>query len=101
MNNCRKSTELRREEILKIAVEIAIECGLPAVSGTAISKRMGVSRPAVAYHARSMPALRDDVMREAVASGILSLIAHGLSVGNPIATAAPAKLRRRAVESLL
>lgn len=101
MNNCRKSTKLRREEILKIAMAIAIKSGLPAVSGTAIAKRMGVSRPAVAYHIPNVQALRDDVMREAVTSEILSLIAHGLSVGNPIATAAPAKLRRRAAESLL
>ncbi len=101
MNTCRKAGKLRREEIFNAAVAIATEHGLPAVSGSKIANRLGVSRPAVAYHITDMATLRDNVMREAVASEILSLIAHGLSVGNPIALAAPAKLRRRAAESLL
>jgi AcrR family transcriptional regulator len=91
----------RKEEILAAALKVATESGLAAVSGKKIANVLGVSRPAVAYHTVSMPGLRKDVMREAIRLEVLTVIAQGLAIGDPIAQAAPEALRRRAAEGLV
>ena len=97
----RTTTEIRKEEILAVALKIATVSSLAAVSCKKIATSLGVSRPAVAYHIVSMPSLRKDVMREAIRLEVLTVIAQGLAVGDPIAQAAPEALRRRAADGLV
>jgi AcrR family transcriptional regulator len=99
--NKRTPTKVRKEEILAAAIEIAKVSGLAAVSGKKIAAALGVGRTGVMYHIISMHDLRCDVMRIAIETEELAVIAQGLAVGDPIAQEAPEALRRRAVEMLV
>ena len=97
----RKSHAVQKEAILAAALGIAKASGLAAVSGKKIAARLGVSRPAVAYHIINMGTLRREVMAEAVRLEELSLIAQGLANGDPAAMGAPESVRRAAAEGLV
>ena len=97
----RTLTAVRKDEILTAALEIAVASGLAAVSGNKIAAALGVRRPTVAYHITSMGELRRDVMREAVRTEALIVIAQGMAIGDAIALGAPEELRRRAVGVLV
>jgi AcrR family transcriptional regulator len=97
----RKPADVRREEILDTAYEIAVADGLASVSGTQIARRLNVSRGTVTYHVKSMKTLKCDVMKRAVRLRALGLIAQGLVVHNPVAVRAPVDLRREAAELLI
>lgn len=101
MTKKRSSAKVRREEILAAALDIAERSGLAAVSGKKIANALGVQRPTVMYHIVDMAALRQDVMREAIRTEVLAVIAQGLALGDAIAQGAPKGLRRRAAEVLV
>ena len=101
MNKKRVPTKVHKERILAAALDIAKTSGLAAVSGKKIAAALGVGRTNVTYHIVSMHELRCDVMRQAIETEELTIIAQGLATGDPIAQEAPEALRRRAVEMLV
>jgi len=101
MKNKRTPTKVRKEEILSAALDIAKTSGLAAVSGKKIAAALGVGRTGVMYHIVSMHKLRCDVMRQAIETEELAVIAQGLAAGDPMALGAPEDLRRRAVDTLV
>ena len=101
MTNKRTPTKVRKEEILVAALDIAKVSGLAAVSGSKIANALGLRRTAVMYHIVSMHELRCDVMRQAIETEELAVIAQGLATGDPIAREAPEELRIRAAAMLV
>ncbi len=101
MTKKRSSAKVRKEEILAAALDIAKQSGLAAVSGKKIANALGVMRPTVMYHIVDMATLRHDVMREAIRTEVLAVIAQGLALGDVIAQGAPRDLRRRAAAVLV
>jgi len=101
VTNKRTPTKVREEEILSAALDIAKASGLAAVSGKKIAAALGIGRTGVMHHIVSMHSLRQAVMRRAIKTEELDIIAQGLATGDPIAQEAPEELRRRAVEMLV
>lgn len=101
MTNKRTPTKVRKEEILNAALDIAKTSGLAAVSGKKIAAALDIDRTGVMYHIVSMHELRCDVMRLAIKTEELTVIAQGLATGDPIAQEAPEGLRRRAADMLV
>jgi hypothetical protein len=95
----------RDERILQAAVALTLE-GVP-LSHESLRRRAGVSKGTICNYgapaaphdrlARPMQAIRDDVMRRAVRDEYVSIVRAGLAASDPIALAAPADLRARAM----
>lgn len=96
-----RPTEITQEAIVGVALDIAAEVGLAAVSGSKVAARLGVSRAAVAYHVQSMGWLRKEVMRRAIDGRVLSVVAQGLASGDATAHAAPEEVRQAAAAGLV
>ena len=97
----RTPTKVRKEEILSAALDIAKTSGLAAVSGKKIAAALGIGRTGIMHHIISMHELRCAVMRRAIKTEELVIIAQGLAAGDPIAQEAPEGLRRRAADMLV
>jgi len=90
----------RAERVCRAAVAVAGAEGLAAVSRSRVAEAARVSLGTVSNAYGTMQALRDAVMHEAVSRPILSILAQGLAMGDPIARAAPEPVRQAALASL-
>ena len=90
----------RAERVCRAAVHVAATEGLAAVTRSRVAEAARVSPGTVSNAYGSLPALRDEVMREAVRVPVLSILAQGLAMGDPIARAAPEPVRAAALASL-
>lgn len=90
----------RKAQILSAALKVCESFGYARVTRGQIAERAGCAPTLVAYHFGAMPALRRDIMREAVRVECLPVIAQGLALRDPHVLKAPEELRRRAVEAL-
>jgi len=95
----RKAPDVRRAEILGAAVRVAAHVGYNRMTRQQIAAAAGCSAPTVQYYFTTMEALRRAVMRHAVRSELLPVIAQGLVAGDRQAKRAPADLQRVALES--
>ncbi len=100
MQRTRKKPDERRDLILAAAVTAALSGGLMHVTRADIATRANVAPSLVSHYFDSMISLRDEVMRSAVESNCLQLVAQGVAMNNPIAMAAPHALRADALASL-
>lgn len=101
MKTARVKTTIRKEEILKAAAGLACVKGYSQVTRDDIGKAVGLVGSAVQYHFKTMPQLRRDLMRYAVAHRILKVIAQGLVAQDPYALKADERLQRAAIETAL
>jgi len=89
------------EAILDAAMHFAALDGYNNLRRDPIALRAGVANGSVTNLAGNMQGLQDQVMRRAVATEHLGIVAQGLAHGDPIAQQAPDELKRKALANLL
>lgn len=91
----------RKAQILKAALTLcSVKTSVPRVTREEIAEVVGIPPTLITYHFGTMPALRRDIMREAVRTECLPVVAQGIALRDPHALKAPEKLRQRALQSL-
>ena len=90
----------RIAQILSAALVVASKVGYARLTREDIAKRADVPASLISYHLGTMPALRRKIMREAIRTECLPVVAQGLAIRDRFALKAPAELRARAVASL-
>lgn len=100
MKPTRLNPAQRRRELLDAALALATEGHYMRVSRYAIAKRAGCSDSLIQHHLGTMCKLRRAVMRAAVMTECLPVIAQGIVAKDPQALKAPAALRERALTSV-
>ena len=93
--------EVRRDQILTAAVEMAMTEGYLKLTRDGVAERAGVAMGQVNHIFSTMTKLRRAVMRCAVKRELLPIIASGLAVGDTTAHNAPDRLKQQALSSLL
>ena len=96
VSKSRVPAELRRENILSIAVEMARERGYHKITRDTVAEKAGVSCGLVTKYFGTMNQLRVDVMRRAIKQSIPEIVAQGLANGDSRAKKAPAELKAQA-----
>lgn len=82
------------------ALRLAEANGYQSVTRVQIAEDQGCSRGLVLHYFGETIALRDGIMRHAIAAGNLTVLAQGLAVSDPIALRAPKALKRQALARL-
>lgn len=90
----------RKAQILKAALTLCQTASYARITRDQIAKEAGIPSSLIGYHFGTMPALRRDIMREAVRKGCLPVIVQGLAIRDPHALKAPEELRRQALRSM-
>lgn len=92
----RLKPEVRKEQILTAALELAGESHYLKLTRDTIAEAVGLSGPAVQYHFKTVTQLRNAIIRAAVKREDLVVIAQGLGAKEPHAEKASAELQQRA-----
>lgn len=92
----RANPELRREQILNVAVDMAIKDGYNNIRRNGIAETAGVSENLVTNYFNTMTQLRRDIIRVAIKKEIPEIIAQGLANGDKHARKAPPELKEKA-----
>lgn len=87
----------RLSQILSAALKAAAKQGYQRITRETIARAAGVSEALVTYHLGTMPELRRAVMREAIRTECLPVVAQGVTSRDRHALKAPAELQRKAV----
>lgn len=87
----------RKRQIAITAHNVAKQDGLASLSWRAVADACGVSHGTIRHHFGTPEALREEVVRLAVAWKTLSIIAQGLIARSPAAMAAPERLKQAAL----
>lgn len=95
------SRKIESSRILDAAVFVAKRDGFNKINRDQIALKAGVSTGVVSQAFGTMIKLKRTVMRHAIHSEIIEIIAVGLGVRDKTAMKAPDELKRRALESLL
>lgn len=93
----RADPALRKESILKVALELAERDGYQKITRQQIAEAAGVSTGVINQRFGTMDSLRNDIMRRAVKTQCLAVIAQGLVSWNPHAMKAPIELKEKAL----
>ena len=96
----RANPELRKTQILAVAVDVARKVGCHGVTRDEVAHRAGVSMGLVSKYFGTMNQLRRAIMRAAIKQEIPEIVAKGLANGDPHARKAPAELKALAVSTL-
>lgn len=100
MKSKRLPPEARGQLLLGVALREARKCGLAKLTRERIAIAAGVSPGLVSHSLGTMANVRRDVMRQAVVTEDLRVVAEGLATRNPIAMKAPEALRTRAAAAM-
>jgi len=92
--------EQRRQQILLVAVDLAIKHGYIKLTRQQIAQQAGVTDSLVTKYFSTMPKLRRDILRYAVRNEILPVIAQGLANNDPHVKKASEALKIRARNSI-
>jgi len=92
----RTNPELRREQILNVAVEMAIKQGYNNIRRKGIAETAGVSENLVSNYFSTMTKLKRDIIRVAIKREIPEIIAQGLANNDRHAKKAPKNLKNQA-----
>lgn len=96
----RLDPKVRKAEILAVAVQRASLLGLAGLRRDDVAQAAGVANGLVTRYFNTMTQLRRAVVRAAIHSENLPLIAQALANRDPDAMKAPEELRKRALASL-
>lgn len=96
----RANPALRKEHILRAAVELARERGYKHVTRDSIAAAAGVSVGLVSHYFATMKQLQRDIMRYAVQHGVAEIVAQGLALRDDHARKASPELKQRAAAFL-
>jgi AcrR family transcriptional regulator len=100
MSNARLPPKDRTKILLDVATKLAAEHGWLGVTRQQIAHAADVSPALVSARLGTMENLRRSVMRHAIATEALPIIAEGLVARDRLALKAPQALRDRAVASI-
>lgn len=95
------STNAMRCNILEAAYQLAQLDGWTNFKRDDVAEKAGVATGSVSHHFRTMDGLRDAVMRKAIQTECLSIVADGLAARNKYAQSAPEGLKRQSLETLI
>lgn len=87
---------MNKERIIEAAYVVAQEYGFSGITRSRVAKAAFISPGLVNHYLGTMDELRDEVMKMAISKGDLPIIRYGLAVNDPIAEAAPVKLKKQA-----
>lgn len=96
-----EETNVMRCNILEAAYQLAQKDGWNNFKRDDVSDLAGVGAGSVNHHFKTMSQLRDTVMRKAIQTGCLTIVADGLAARNKYAQQAPEALKREALETLI
>lgn len=100
VSKSRANPELRKSQILGVALAQAKAVGYHKVTRDAIADGAGVSMGLVTRYFGTMGQLKRAVMRAAITQGVAEVVAQGLANGDPQARKAPAELKAQAAAVL-
>ncbi len=100
VNKSRANPELRRDQILGVALEQAKTVGYHKVTRDSIAEGAGVSMGLVTRYFGTMVQLKRAVMRAAIARSVPEVVAQGLANGDPQARKASPELKALAANLL-
>jgi len=92
------SSEDRKLQILQHAMKLSEIHGFTGFSSLDIAKAVGCGHPLIFHHFGTMGNLRSDLMRMAVQTKNMLVLAQGIVARNPIAVAAPESLKKQALK---
>lgn len=92
--------ELRKDQILNIAIEMAKTGGYHKISRDSIAKKAGVSQGLVSNSFHTMKQLRRAIMRAAIHRKIPEIVAQGIANQDDQAKKAPPELKKQALDLL-
>jgi AcrR family transcriptional regulator len=92
----RFAPEIRYEQVLQAAVELAREIGYQQLTRNKIADFAGVSPALVSHYLGSMVETVDKVIEAAISGKVLEIIAQGLTYQNELIMNAPRELREQA-----
>lgn len=92
--------EIRRSQILDKAVELATTIGYGVLSRDKLAAALGCAPGTVSHHFGTMPQFRRALMRHAIQTKNLPVLAQGLAVKDAHALKAPENLKKQALASL-
>ncbi len=101
VSKTRANPQLRRDNILNVAVGMAKSAGYNKITRDKIAEGAGVSMGLVTRYFGTMSQLKTAIMRRAVKQGILEIIAQGLANGDDHAKNAPIELKTEAAAFLI
>jgi AcrR family transcriptional regulator len=90
-----------KDKILDAAFTLACEGGYRALRRDMIAERAGVAGGTVNLHYGKMDDLKAAIMKRAIESEQLDILAAGMAECDPVAMKAPKPLRVRALQTLL
>jgi AcrR family transcriptional regulator len=90
-----------KDKILDAAFALAVECGYRGIRRDMIAERAGVAGGTVNLHYSTMENLKAEIMRRAIDSEQLDILAAGMAEGDSVAMKAPKALRIKALQTLL
>lgn len=96
----RANKDTRIDNILDIALDLCDEVGLYNVTRIELADRCGISPSLIGHHFGTMVKLRRQIIRKAIVTERLSVIAQGIALNDPHAKKAPEELKTRALASL-
>lgn len=100
MKRIRLTPEDRKANILNTALALAELQGLNNFSSPELARACNCGHPLIFHHFDGMEALRREVMQKAVDEENLNVLAQGLVSKDPIACAAPERLRQKALKNI-
>jgi len=100
MPRLRLSPEVRHGQILDAALNVAAKVGYQRMTRDQIAAAAGASPAAINQRFSTMTMLRRDVMRAAIARGVVAVVAQGLADGNAYAKKASTELKQQAAALL-
>ena len=100
MSTKRLTKEARVQELLEVALKLAVRKGFNKVDRVGVADAAKCSVALVSHHLGNANDLPDLVMAFAIEKRNLRVIAQGLSFRHPLALAAPEDLRKRAADSV-
>lgn len=95
------NTNAMRCKVLDAAYQLAQHVGLYDMMRDDVARLAGVASGSVNHHFKTMDGLRDAVMRKAIQTECLSIVADGLAARNKYAQGAPEGLKREALATLM
>jgi AcrR family transcriptional regulator len=96
----RLDPDLRRVQLIDAALDEAEAVGYSHCTRLGIAQRANVSEGLVSLYFGTMPQLRRQIVRHAVARSRLPIIAQALAAKDPHAQKAPPEVQRAALASL-
>lgn len=91
----------KKQRILEFAVEMAESVGIQGLSRNPLAEALGIANGSVSYHFGAIENLRDAVVRHAIETENLIIIAKALGEAHPLAREVSCDLKKRALKTLL